>query len=62
MPFLGTCSQIHHTLLRWFLFILKVMEDAHQILEGHVRKKAEKSSLFIINLAFHDKGHIGPLK
>ena len=62
MPFLGICSQIPHTLLQSFPFILKVMEDAYQILEGHVSKKAEKYSFFVIRFAFPCEGHIGPLK
>lgn len=39
-----------------------VMEDAHQILQGHVSKKAEKSDFFIKIFAFHYKGHTDPLK
>ncbi|XP_074228664.1 uncharacterized protein LOC141578873 [Camelus bactrianus] len=35
MPFLGICSQVSQTLLQWFPFILRVMEDVHQTLEGH---------------------------
>lgn len=41
MPFLGTCSQILHTLSQWFLSIQKVMEDARRTLEGRVSKKQE---------------------
>ena len=55
-PFLGTCSQIPHTLSRWFLSIQKVMEGAHKILEGHVSKK--QNCLSIIDLDLQYKEHI----
>ena len=55
MPFLGIYSQIPNTPLQWCLFILKVTEDAHQILEGHVSKKAENVALSRYTLLFNVK-------